>query len=52
MKRVQGDMDMGDLIISKTGLKEVHKEMLIRQHYGNFFWGISMTGCISKVPVH
>lgn len=36
MQRVQGDMDMGDLVISKTGLKEVHKEMLIRQHYGNF----------------
>lgn len=52
MKRVQGVMDAGDLVLSKTGLKEVHKEMLIGQHYGIFFWEIIMTGCISKVPGH
>ena len=51
MKRVQGDMDMGDLLI-RTGLREVHKEMLIGQHYGIFFWEISMTGCISEVLLH
>ena len=53
-------MDKGHLIVAKTGLQEaavkhmfIYREVPTGQYYrGNSSWEISMTGCLSEVPVN
>jgi len=49
-KRVQGDIDTEDLVVSTTGLKEAHNEMLTGQCYGELL-GNQHDCCTSEVPV-